>query len=69
MLKYLLFQIIQFLIETSGFSSGGTFHSVGLKAGLPSLMVVNMPVSLVLSMFSSRVVKGLENVLLQSLSD
>lgn len=62
-------QIIQFVMETSRFSSAGTFQSVGLKAGFPSSMVVNMPVGLVLSMVSSRVVKGEENVLLQSLSD
>jgi len=53
MLKCIPFQIIQFVIETSRFSSGGTFQFVGLKADLPSLMVLNMPIGLVLSMFSS----------------
>lgn len=53
MLKCIPSHIIQFVTEKSRFSSGGTFQSVGLKAGLPSLMVLNMPVGLVLSMFSS----------------
>jgi hypothetical protein len=53
MLKFFSSQMIQFVVETIRFSLAGTFQSVGVKARLPSLMVLNVPVGLVPNMFCS----------------